>query len=91
MVEQALGRSIAQQKQNIDNTWKSVGDTAGMVGGYGMSGGFAKTGNTGGYMFDPANTGSGMNEMQYHLDGGQNFNPNFRRPINPITGLPYFN
>jgi len=31
MIEQALGRSIAMQKQNIDNAWGGMGDLAGNV------------------------------------------------------------
>jgi hypothetical protein len=37
MTEQALGGAIAQQKQNMNNTWNSVGNAFGTIGGYGAS------------------------------------------------------
>lgn len=55
MLEQALGRGLAMQKQNIDSAIKGVGDTAGMAGGYAMMGAMGvppttqqRIGNTGG-------------------------------------------
>jgi len=34
MIEQALGRSISMQNQNIDNAWGGLGDLGGNVAGY---------------------------------------------------------
>jgi hypothetical protein len=38
MTEQALGGAVAQQNQNIDQAWKSVGDLGAMGAGYALSG-----------------------------------------------------
>lgn len=89
MVEQALGGTIAQQKQNIDNMWKGIGDTAGNVGGFALGGGFGAknaqpTVPTG---FNTTQNFSGMNQANYGFNG-TGFNPNFRAKVdmfgNPI-------
>lgn len=38
MTEQALGGAVAQQSQNVDQAWKSVGDLGAMTAGYALSG-----------------------------------------------------
>lgn len=47
LTEQMLGGAIAQQKQNIDNAWKSVGDLGALATGYGLSGALGGAGGGG--------------------------------------------